>query len=620
MKDYKINISDVTSLKEFQEQYSIQLLLEKLDTSNYSNTLSEIKKYLVDELNLTKRIVITRTIFQYAEARYLKIDLYIKLIYDLEKYKIKELCIDERGYIKDNDMILLAKRLYEEKIFSKRFYDNLFYSQYKNFPERPNQICYSDTNKNFKESYINDINTLAPIIDIDDSEKLKLSLEKYNNDFNFNFKAIPHKFKEEEEISLIQYSALRGAEKCFNFLLKNKAKYDPKKSCYALEGGNLNIIKNFECYDIKYAIKSLNSKVFDLCSKNYNANEILISCCNNNFLYGINFFKNIYLKNPLQYFSKNTEISKILIEKYYKGDSFIQYKNYSNYDLYSAINAGQPAFDAAYEKCKELKINLVVDSILHTLNTSFLRHIFLNYHASINSKGFQGYTPIIRACELNDEVLFYFLIEIDKLLKEKINFFEKTEYGEDIFIIDCEKCYDDEFLKCLYNKGLYYNTKEYYDNYKIDALGMAIYKNRVQTVDFLLKQPNTIPCRYAWYNAQHYYFKTTHIQLAINNGNKQIIELILKHPKLSLTIDERNKIKNKFPDIDDEILNNVCIRAPNKYDKHEDEYPEDWFCEENEFRDESSEDEKDKEKNQSDEMNEENDEENNEKENNIGDE
>ena len=68
MKDYKINISDITSLKEFQEQYSIQLLLEKLDTSNYNNTLSEIKKYLGDELNLTRRIVITRTIFQYAEA------------------------------------------------------------------------------------------------------------------------------------------------------------------------------------------------------------------------------------------------------------------------------------------------------------------------------------------------------------------------------------------------------------------------------------------------------------------------------------------------------------------------------------------------------------------------
>ena len=35
------------------------------------------------------------------------------------------------------------------------------------------------------------------------------------------------------------------------------------------------------------------------------------------------------------------------------------------------------------------------------------------------------------------------------------------------------------FLKYLYNLGLYYNTKEYYDNNKIDALGMAIYKNRV---------------------------------------------------------------------------------------------------------------------------------------------
>ena len=35
------------------------------------------------------------------------------------------------------------------------------------------------------------------------------------------------------------------------------------------------------------------------------------------------------------------------------------------------------------------------------------------------------------------------------------------------------------FLKYLYNLGLDYNTKEYYDNNKIDALGMAIYKNRV---------------------------------------------------------------------------------------------------------------------------------------------
>ena len=156
-----INISDISSLKEFQEQLSIQLLLEKLDLSNYNNTLSEIKKYLGDDLNLTRRMVITRTIFQYAEARFLKIVLYIKLIYDLEKYKIKELCIDERGYIKDNDMILLAKRLLDEGILSKRFYDNLFYSAGKNFPERPNIKCYSDTNKNFKECFINEINTLV---------------------------------------------------------------------------------------------------------------------------------------------------------------------------------------------------------------------------------------------------------------------------------------------------------------------------------------------------------------------------------------------------------------------------------------------------------------------------
>ena len=89
-----INICDISSLKEFQEQLSIQLLLEKLDLSNYNKTLSEIKNYLGDDLNLTRRMVITRTIFQYAEARFLKIVLYIKLIYDLEKYKIKELCID----------------------------------------------------------------------------------------------------------------------------------------------------------------------------------------------------------------------------------------------------------------------------------------------------------------------------------------------------------------------------------------------------------------------------------------------------------------------------------------------------------------------------------------------
>ena len=128
---------------------------------------------------------------------------------------------------------------------------------------------------------------------------------------------------------MIQYSALRGAEKCFNFLLKNKAIFDPKKSCHALKGGNLNIIKNFVNYDIKYVLKSLNPKVFDLCSKNHNTSEILILCCKNNFLYGINFFKNIYLENPLHYFSYNTEISKILIENYYRGDSFIKYKNYN---------------------------------------------------------------------------------------------------------------------------------------------------------------------------------------------------------------------------------------------------------------------------------------------------
>ena len=86
----------------------------------------------------------------------------------------------------------------------------------------------------------------------------------------------------------------------------------------------------------------------------------------------------------------------------------------------------------------------------------------------------------MRACELNDEILFYFLIDINKLLEKKINFFERTDYGEDIYLLFAVKnALMTNFLIYLYNLGLYYNTKEYYDNNKIDALGMAIYKNRV---------------------------------------------------------------------------------------------------------------------------------------------
>ena len=85
-------------------------------------------------------------------------------------------------------MVLLAKRFLDKVILQKRFYDNLFYSEGKNFPERPNQECYSDNNKNLKECFINEINTLGPIIDIDVSEKLELELKKYNNDNNLILK------------------------------------------------------------------------------------------------------------------------------------------------------------------------------------------------------------------------------------------------------------------------------------------------------------------------------------------------------------------------------------------------------------------------------------------------
>ena len=89
------------------------------------------------------------------------------------------------------------------------------------------------------------------------------------------------------------------------------------------------------------------------------------------------------------------------------------------------------------------------------------------------------------------------------------------------------------------------------------------------------------------------------------------MELLLFHPLITLTDEEKNKIIKKYPSISKEIIDKVKIREPNKYDKlnecyDEDErldYEEDENDSEKGDKDEDNEKEEEEEEKQDDEEN-----------------
>ena len=173
-------------------------------------------------------------------------------------------------------------------------------------------------------------------------------------------------------------------------------------------------------------------------------NNLLVECFRNNFLHGLFYFKNEFIKNVFKFeypamkldrfrtilYSGNFEILKICFNL----DIFD--KNYTSLWGYISYLGDKYIFSYFYSKFqKQFEPNQLLDNIINSRNLDFINYIFTNFEININSRGFQGYTPIHRAIYLNDEDLIDYLL----LKKEKIDFLTLTDYDEDLLETAIEK-------------------------------------------------------------------------------------------------------------------------------------------------------------------------------------
>ena len=218
-------------------------------------------------------------------------------------------------------------------------------------------------------------------------------------------------------------------------------------------------------------------------------------------------------------------------------------------------------FNYIYSKYHDIiNINLLLDDIIRSRNINFIKYIFDNFKVDINTKEFQGYTPLHRAIFLNDKTIIDYLLQ-----KNGIDFFTVTDYDEDL-LSTAIKHKSKKIIEYLINLPNFPINKQN-DSYEINPLGKAIVEGDIETVKLLLNHPKIIPNIYTFYNSQHYNYKNSHISLALENKNQKIMELLLSHPLITLTDEEKNKIIKKYPSISKEIIDSVKIREPNKYDK-----------------------------------------------------
>ena len=608
------------TLKIFKEnpiirkQYKIHTILQTLNSDNIQEALNIITEYIKDSEE--KKHEIINLIGRISETNYAQMKNYIKLLklISLEPLSLKDIIQDNITIIFNLSFIYFAKNLIDEKIITRKQYYNYLHSE--NYIDYPNEGYYEKNEYNKINYYY--IRKISDIIDKDDEIELKNILSKPGGDINYTFKQIPHT-KIWANISLIQYAAFRGSVICFKYL-KNKFAdiFDNNEemniiSC-AVCGGNPEIIQilkdmglEIKSSHLKYTIKYHRPKLFDYITSTFsidkNDKKLILLCIYHNFLHGLFFFENacfqniLYAELPIDnpfynfFYSNNYELFKQCCNlNLFKKNDFIKYKNYRCNMDYICRNGDIVLFKYIYSKFPNINnINSLLDDIIISRNINFIKYVFDNFEVDINTKGYQGYTPIHRAIELNDEKIIEFLLQ-----NGGINFNLRTEYDEDILTTAIKKK-SKKMIKYLINLPNY-PINRMRDSYEINPLGNAICQGDIETVKLLLNHPNIKPNIYTFFNSQHHNFKTNHIELALDSKNQTIMELLLSHPLITLTEKEKDLIVKTFPSISKEIINNVKIRKPNKYDNLNDSYCEDDYLD----YDEDSEEKKMNEENEKD--------------------
>lgn len=552
-----------TFIKEREE---VQDIIHEMVRENYDETFEKLKNSKLYQQN--KIFSIVRILYMISSNRFPVIDLFVRLAHDMNL--IPEISKHVGLGIRMGASYFLS-RLVDADLLDGNEYE---LNMNKCFQR------YDNNSQNAGEDPV----FLSKLIDEDNVDELKEYL--LNPSHKINAILFFTHYGDADPISLIEYSALRGAFKCFKFLYINNAKFDPKIMNFAIMGGNSDIVILLEqrnihpsFSDIVFSIQSHQKIVFDwlvdqFVTKIPNKNDKITKVCfKYEFYHGLNIFSGKV--NHETMFKHSLDIDDAEMIDYILANHDINWivnnrKNYFSYFAKVCSLGYKEVFDVI---CKyygsELRYDYVFPDICRSGNLDFIKYFMSKFEFHINIRDCYGFTGLHYAIKNNDFELVKFLIQ-----HPLIDINCQTNSNESPITLAAKNGLDQMLQFLLEIPGIDVNC--FFDCYEIDALGYALVNKQFSCAEILLDDPRLELHLQERYNAQHFDIKTGIIMLAIRAENQQIMERILQHRDVTISQNEKDEIKSKFPFIPQKMIESVPLRPPDdEYDNESEMISED---------------------------------------------
>lgn len=243
----------------------IELLIKLNNESNETNFLNLLMPFIIEKLmDLFDDHFTFQFIYHLYQREMFPKEQIINRINDFtsENENIQNFFLPEIGELdSENYDILIRNRNQYKKPWNNEC--GSFIKKY--FPQNVDK--YKKMLENFEPD-----DELTKSIRHDDLNTLQMIIIKEKIDISEAF--IPYNIFDyfDEKVSLINYSVLFGSTKCFNYLLINNGKVDQKTLLYAVDSGNIEIVKII--YQ-KLSNENLNKNKINILNFNNN-NEIII--------------------------------------------------------------------------------------------------------------------------------------------------------------------------------------------------------------------------------------------------------------------------------------------------------------------------------------------------------
>lgn len=545
----QFNVRSLLNLQSIKDIEAVQELLQCLSRENCDETITSLKNSnLLKNRRITDFIV---SIFLVVRGKTQIIDLYVRIIRELGLSEM----ISE--YIKIGvhfGAIYLIMRLINENLISSDGFNEILKARKSAFPESfdLSKILYDG------KTYYNKISRM---IDEDNVNELTTFFNDPNKNINSEFKIIsiarPFITK---CVSLIEYSAMRGAIKCFKYLLINDAYIDENIMKYAIMGGNSDIIFlleekeiPLECEHIIYSIKYHQLCIYDWILERFSVEtdelkmDCSCACIKYGFFHGLEKFHEIISGNCAFAFAKQLNSIDIMNAVY--KSSFIE------------------RLPEEYSICFK-STNIVIetvdpqDEIEHGYKFEFFGYLsFITNDISIQINKYKSWFKWPDFTNYTREM-------IDKyIISNEISYNAIDRMGTSA-LMHAAEVGNVEVLKYLLEKPDININFTNHCLYEFDALGYAIDNIDLKCMELLLADQRLELHLKSWRNAQHSFIKNGLMRRVFLLNDRSVLDLVLKHKDLTLSQKEKDDIIKAFPEISRNLLDNVPLRTNDEYDEH----------------------------------------------------